>query len=297
MRPLMAGKEAAAWIVESEGELRCAKVYKQAHMRSFQNRADYTEGRKTRNSRDERARAKKTRYGRSQEESAWQTTEVDALYKLATAGVRVPKPHLFMDGVLLMELVTDHLGNPAPRLIDVGLNSTQARAMMQFMAQQSVCMLLAGVVHGDLSEYNVLIAADGPIIIDFPQALDAAANRNAQRVFERDLDHIAQFLSRFAPDLARTRYGREIWRLYEQGKLAPDTELSGKVDERHARPVDGARLRREIELVDAADREEGGGGERKRRRKRKRRGGGGPSVEAFGGGGQAGGGQGASGGG
>ena len=188
IRPLMSGKEAAAWIVSSEGEVRCAKVYKEAMSRSFKARAAYTEGRRTRSTRDARAQAKRSRYGKEQEESAWQTAEVDALHKLAAVGVRVPTPFMFTDGVLLMELVLDHNGQPAPRLVDVPLSPEHARAMMVFLAEQSVRMLLGGVVHGDLSEYNVLIAWDGPVIIDLPQAIDAAANRNAQTVFLRDLD-------------------------------------------------------------------------------------------------------------
>lgn len=280
LRPLMSGKEAAAWIVRSEGEVRCAKVYKEATIRSFKQRTAYTEGRKVRNSRQARAMAKGSRYGRQQEELEWQTKEVDALYKLAAAGVRVPTPYIFTDGVLLMELVLDHEGRPAPRLFDVPLQPQHARAMLQYLARQAALMLHAGIVHGDLSEYNVLIAWDGPVIIDLPQAIDASANRNAREVFLRDLDHLTRYLTRFAPDLARTEYGREIWHLYEQGKLTPDSDLTGVGPRRSNKRVDGRRLAQQVE--EAAEAEKPQGQKRKRRRRRRKGGG-----QGSGGGGNA----------
>ncbi|NOY28522.1 MAG: serine protein kinase RIO [Oligoflexia bacterium] len=268
VRPLMSGKEAAAWVVRSEGEIRCAKVYKAAQSRSFKQRAAYTEGRRVRNSRQARAMAKRSKLGRKQVELSWQTAEVDALYKLTAAGVRVPAPVIFSDGVLLMELVLDHNGDPAPRLFDVPLQPQHARAMLHYLAQQCARMLVAGVVHGDLSEYNVLIAWDGPVIIDLPQAIDASANRNARDVFIRDLDHLTRYLSRFAPELARTEYGREIWNLYETGRLKADAELTGQGPKRSTRRVDGARLAREVEEAAEAERPSE---QRKPRRKRRRR--------------------------
>lgn len=271
LRPLMSGKEAAAWVVRSEGEVRCAKVYKEAQSRSFKQRAAYTEGRRMRNSRQARAIAKGSKFGKQQEELAWQTAEVEALYKLSAAGVRVPEPVIFAEGVLLMELVLDHNGDPAPRLFDVPLQATHARAMLEFLAQQCARMLLAGVVHGDLSEYNVLLAWDGPVIIDLPQAIDASANRNARDVFVRDLDHLTQYLARFSPDLLETEYGREIWNLYETGRLKADSVLTGKGPRRSKRQIDGRRLAREVEEAAEAERprDDDGGGRRKRRRKRR----------------------------
>lgn len=259
LRPLMSGKEAAAWIVRSQGEVVCAKVYKEAQTRSFKQRTAYTEGRKVRNTRDARALARGSRFGREQEEAFWQSAEVDALYKLSAAGVRVPKPLVFSEGVLLMELILDHEGRAAPRLFDVPLSPEHARAMMRFLAEQAARMLHAGIVHGDLSEYNVLLAWDGPVIIDLPQALDAAGNRNARGVFLRDMDHLRDFLARFAPSLREADYGREIWHLYETGRLSPEAELTGVPPRRSARPVDGRRLAREVREAALADRPRGRG--------------------------------------
>jgi RIO kinase 1 len=228
MRPLKSGKEAAVYVVVSEGEIRCAKVYKEASKRGFHKQAQYREGRKTRNSRQARAMQKNTRYGREQQETLWQNAEVDALYRLADAGVRVPKPHNFIEGVLLMELITDADGNAAPRLNDLELSREQALEFHQLLVREVVKMLCAGIVHGDLSEYNILVDSRGPVIIDLPQAVDAAANNNAAMMLERDVNNLAAYFGQFAPELLNTRYGKEIWKLYENGSLHPDAPLTGR---------------------------------------------------------------------
>ncbi|MGJ0516089.1 MAG: PA4780 family RIO1-like protein kinase [Methylomicrobium sp.] len=228
MRPLKSGKEAAVYVVSAEGEIRCAKVYKEAGKRGFHKQAEYREGRKTRNSRQARAMQKNTRYGRDQQEALWQNAEVDALYRLADAGVRVPKPHNFIEGVLLMELITDTDGNAAPRLNDLELSREQALEFHQVLVREVVKMLCAGIIHGDLSEYNILVDSRGPVIIDLPQAVDAAANNNAARMLERDVDNLAAYFGQFAPELLNTRYGKEIWKLYESGSLHPDVPLTGR---------------------------------------------------------------------
>lgn len=228
IRPLMSGKEAAVFLVKSHGEVLVAKVYKDVKHRSFRQRAGYTEGRKVRNSRQQRAMEKGSKYGKEQAEEAWQNAEVDALYRLSAAGVRVPRPHMFTDGVLLMDLVADEHGEPAPRLWDVDLTEAEATKVHEFLVRQALVMLCAGMVHGDLSEYNVLIAAEGPIIIDLPQATDAAQNPNAKKLFLRDVHGLTRFLSRFAPALAETHYGEEIWDLYERARLTPESVLTGK---------------------------------------------------------------------
>jgi RIO kinase 1 len=231
IRPLMSGKEASVLVVSSGGEIRCAKVYKEANKRSFRQRVDYEEGRGVRNSRRARAMAKRSKFGKAQLEESWQSTEVDTIYRLERAGVRVPKPHLFSDGVLIMELVVDGSGNAAPRLNDIQLSAALARTYHAFMLQQIVRMLCAGLIHGDLSEYNVLVDADGPVVIDFPQAVDAAGNQSAKRMFLRDVDNMRDYFSRFAPEFKSTNYGKEIWKLYEHGELEPETELTGLVEE------------------------------------------------------------------
>lgn len=227
LRQLMSGKEAMVYVVECGDEVCCAKVYKEANKRGFHKAVDYTEGRKIKNSRQARAMGKGTRYGRKEQEAAWQHAEVDALYRLAAAGVRVPRPFNFHEGVLLMELVTDEDGEPAPRLNDVTLSAEEAIRYHGLLIREVVRMLCAGVVHGDLSEYNVLIDSHGPVIIDLPQAVDAAANNNAQRMLERDVANLAIYFGQFAPELREARYGEEIWALYESGKLQPHTTLSG----------------------------------------------------------------------
>ncbi|MCK9395488.1 MAG: phosphotransferase [Methylobacter sp.] len=228
IRPLKSGKEAAVYVVLSEGEIRCAKVYKDVNKRGFHKQALYQEGRKVRNSRQARAMEKNTRFGRKQQEEVWQNAEVDALYRLAAAGVRVPQPYNFVEGVLLMELVTDEHGNAAPRLNDLELSREQALEYHGLLIKEVVRMLCAGIVHGDLSEYNILVDANGPVIIDLPQAVDAAANNNAARMLERDVDNLADYFGRFAPELLTTQYGKEIWKLYESGDLTPQVELTGR---------------------------------------------------------------------
>ncbi|NMM08409.1 PA4780 family RIO1-like protein kinase [Polaromonas sp.] len=227
VRQLMSGKEAMVYVVQCGDEVLCAKVYKEANKRAFRQAVDYTEGRKIKNSRQARAMAKGSRYGRQEQEAAWQHAEVDALHRLAGAGVRVPTPYNFHEGVLLMELVTDENGSPAPRLNDVVLSADDARRYHAMLIRQVVLMLCAGIVHGDLSEYNILIDSDGPVIIDLPQAIDAAANNNASRMLERDVDNLASYFGQFAPELLRTDYGKEIWSLYETGALQPQSELTG----------------------------------------------------------------------
>ena len=227
IRPLKSGKEASVYVVRAGDEIRCAKVYKDMRQRSFQARALYQEGRKVRGSRDARARAKSTRYGRKEQESAWKNTEVDALYRLAAAGVQVPKPYGYFNGVLVMELITDEEGRSAPRLGEVELSPAQAREYHAFLIRQIVRMLCVGLIHGDLSEYNVLVAPQGPVIIDLPQAVDAAGNNSALAMLERDVGNISACLGRFAPELVATEYAREMWALFENGKLKPESELSG----------------------------------------------------------------------
>lgn len=230
LRRLMSGKEADVYLVSCQEKIVCAKVYKQANKRGFHTAVDYTEGRKTKNSRQARAMAKRSKYGRQEQESAWQTTEVDALRQLAAAGVRVPTPFQFYEGVLLMELICDEHGQPAPRLNDVELSADSAHEMHQQLIRQVVRMLCVGVIHGDLSEYNILVGEEGPVIIDLPQAVDAAANNNAERLLTRDVDNLSAYFGRFAPDLLTTRYAQEIWSLYESGKLLPDSPLTGEFD-------------------------------------------------------------------
>ncbi len=231
LRQLMSGKEATVYVVQCGDEIRCAKVYKEANQRGFHQAVHYTEGRKVKNSRQARAMEKGSRYGRQEQESAWQRSEVDALYKLASAGVRVPQPFGFYEGVLLMELVTDENGAAAPRLNDLELTADQARDFHARLIREVVLMLCAGIVHGDLSEFNILVDTDGPVIIDLPQAVDAAANNNASRMLERDVDNLANYFSQFAPELKDTQYGKEIWAIYQRGELLPDTLLTGHVEE------------------------------------------------------------------
>lgn len=252
VRQLMSGKEAMVYVVRCGEETRCAKVYKEADKRSFRQAVDYTENRRVRNSRETRAMAKGTRFGRQVTEAIWQSAEVDALYRLAAAGVRVPVPYNFLEGVLLMELVTDANGDAAPRLNDVAFTREEAVQHHASLLKEVVRMLCAGVVHGDLSEFNVLLAADGPVVIDLPQAVDAAGNNHAKRMLLRDVENLRNFFGQFAPELLGTHYGDEIWHLYERGLLRVESVLSGT----HARdtgPVDLGNVLRE---VDAAREEE-----------------------------------------
>ena len=246
VRQLMSGKEAMVYVVRCGDETRCAKVYKEAQQRSFRQAVDYTENRKVKNTRQARAMAKGTRFGREAQEAAWQSAEVDALYRLAGAGVRVPKPYNFFEGVLLMELVTDELGDAAPRLNDVAFHPGQARAHHAALLIEVVRMLCAGVVHGDLSEFNILLAADGPVIIDLPQAVDASGNNHAKRMLLRDVANLRDFFGRFAPELSHTHFGPEIWSLYERGVLTPEIALTGRF-ERKAGAVDVSGVMREID--------------------------------------------------
>ena len=231
IRPLMSGKEAAVYVVRCGEELRCAKVYKEANKRGFRQSVEYQEGRKVRNSRDARAMARGSKYGRKGQEDAWQNAEVAALFRLAAAGVRVPKPYDFLEGVLLMELVGDGEGGVAPRLNDVDLLPEDAREFHGFMIQEVVKMLCAGLVHGDLSEFNVLLGPEGPVIIDLPQAVDAAGNNHAFKMLERDVGNMAAYFGQFAPELKFSKYAKEMWALYEEGKLTPDSQLTGEFDD------------------------------------------------------------------
>jgi RIO kinase 1 len=252
VRQLMSGKEAMVFVVRQGEQTLCAKVYKEATHRSFRQAVDYTENRKVKNSRQARAMAKGTKFGREAQEAAWQSAEVDALYRLAAAGVRVPTPYQFIDGVLLMELVADAEGDAAPRLNDVVFTPEQALAHHATLIQEVVRMLCAGVVHGDLSEFNILLAADGPVIIDLPQAVDAAGNNHAQRMLLRDVTNLKDFFGQFAPALLESDFGPEIWALYERGLLTTDTVLTGRF-QREDRPVNLGEVIREID--DARDEE------------------------------------------
>ena len=261
IHPLKSGKEAAVYVVHSEGEIRCAKVYKAANNRGFHKQALYQEGRKVRNSRQARAMKKKSDFGRKQQEDVWQNSEVDALYRLAAAGVRVPQPYNFVEGVLLMELVTDEHGAAAPRLNDLELTNKLALEYHGLLIKEVVRMLCAGLVHGDLSEFNILVDTRGPVIIDLPQAVDAAANNNAARMLQRDVNNLASYFGRFAPELLATSYDKEIWKIYASGNLTPETKLTGhfkgsnkKADVKSImREIDDAReeaIRRKYEQVD-----------------------------------------------
>jgi RIO kinase 1 len=224
---LQSGKEAEVYLVRAEGVIRCAKVYKEANDRTFKQKTQYTEGRKIRNSRKARAMEGNSKYGRKEREFEWQNTEVETLYLLAAAGVQVPQPLAFYEGVLLLEMVADRDGNPAPRLSDVALTGDQSRTFFNVMIRQAVRMLCAGIVHGDLSEFNILLSHNGLVIIDLPQAVQATAN-NAFAIFERDLLQLVAFFGRAAPEIKKTNYAKEIWQLYRNGKLHPEMELTGQ---------------------------------------------------------------------
>jgi len=296
IRPLMSGKEADVYLVESQGEIRVAKVYKEAAVRAFKHRSGYEEGRKVRNSRQQRAMSKRSKFGREQAEAAWRTAEVDAIYKLHAAGVSVPTPHDFVDDVLVMELVAGKNGEAAPRLADCSFSKAEARRIFDYLLRETVKMLLAGVVHGDLSDFNVLMSANGPVIIDFPQWTDPAHNPNARKFLVRDVDNLQSFLGRYDRSLRKCKFGREIWGLYEEGELRVDTKLTGK----YTAPTGQVEVMSLLEEIEAAEQEradkrarlglgparparkpveytsnikpisddDGGGGRRKRRRRR-----------------------------
>ncbi|MFT6162884.1 MAG: RIO kinase 1 [Myxococcota bacterium] len=249
VRPLMSGKEAEVFLVLKGDELRVAKIYKEASRRSFKHRAEYTEGRKVRNTRKARAMAKSSRYGREETEAAWRTAEVDAIYKLQAANVRVPEPFDYVEGVLVMELVRGEDGHPAPRLVDINLEPDEALAMFHVLLTEVVKMLCAGIVHGDLSDFNVLLSPDGPVIIDFPQAVDPAQNNNAQKLLIRDVQNLTSFFSRYTSKLKGTRYGDEMWSLYAGNKLTPETKLTGKF-KGSSRKADTESLLEEIASIE-----------------------------------------------
>lgn len=244
--PLMSGKEAQVFVVRANNEVRCAKVYKEAKKRSFKQAVQYQEGRTVRNSRRARAMAKGTRYGQKEAEEAWLNAEVEALYRLADAGVRVPTPYWFVDGVLVMELVVDEEGDPAPRLDDVAFDAETAREYHAQMIVEIVRMLCAGLVHGDLSEFNVLVDHSGPVVIDLPQAVNAAGNNSAKMMLTRDVNNMRDYFGQYAPDLLVTHYAEEMWELYEHGNLHPDSELTGQYAESNV-DADIATMMRIIE--------------------------------------------------
>lgn len=257
IHPLMSGKEADVYVVRCGSNIRCAKIYKESVKRSFKKAAQYTEGRKVRNSRRARAMEKGSKFGRKQQEETWQNAEVDALYKLSRAGVRVPEPYGCFDGVLLMELITDEDGSAAPRLNDVSMSAEQAREDHALVMLYIMRMLCAGVVHGDLSEFNVLVDEEGPVIIDLPQAVDAAANNNAQSMMARDVENITHYYGMFAPELLSSHYAEEIWALYEEGDLHPDHVLTGHFDiDTHTADTDAVLMEIKAVLAEEESRQE-----------------------------------------
>lgn len=258
MRPLKSGKEADVYVVRSGDEIRCAKVYKDMAQRSFQARVQYQEGRKVRGSRQARAMSKASKFGKKEQETAWKNTEVDALYKLVDAGVCVPKPHGYFHGVLLMELVTDEAGHSAPRLGEVELSAEEARWIHSELIGDVVRMLCIGLIHGDLSEYNVLLAPFGPVIIDLPQVVSAAGNNAARAMLLRDVHNLRDCLARFAPELKSTHYGEEMWELFERGKLQADSVLTGKfVFDKHSADVGSVLMSIEDARQEAIIRQQG----------------------------------------
>jgi RIO kinase 1 len=251
---LMSGKEATVYVVRCGAEIRCAKVYKEVNKRSFKKAVEYQEGRKGRNSRRARAMDKGSKFGRNQQEEAWQNAEVDALYRLANAGVRVPKAYGCFDGVLLMELITNDEGHVAPRLNDVSMTTELALADHAVVMKYVMRMLCAGVVHGDLSEFNVLVDDYGPVIIDLPQAVDAAGNNNAKAMLERDVNNMTTYYGQYAPELLGSKYAKEIWALFEDGELHPDVELTGQFEE-SAEAADVDVVMQEIKAAFAEEQE------------------------------------------
>jgi RIO kinase 1 len=258
LRPLKSGKEASVYVVRSGDEILCAKVYKDMAQRSFQARVQYQEGRKVRGSRQARAIGKASKFGRREQETAWKNTEVDALYSLAEAGVRVPQPHGYFHGVLLMALVTDADGHSAPRLGEVELTPEQARSFHTELIRDVLRMLCLGLIHGDLSEYNVLVAPEGPVLIDFPQVVSATGNNAARTMLLRDVHNLRDTLARFAPELALTHFGEEMWALFEKGELKPDSPLTGTfVFDTHAADVHAVQMSIEDARQEALIRQQG----------------------------------------
>lgn len=258
MRPLKSGKEASVYVVRTGDEILCAKVYKDMAQRSFQARVQYQEGRKVRGSRQMRAMGKATKFGRKEQETAWKNTEADALYQLVDAGVCVPKPHGYHHGVLLMELVTDEEGHSAPRLGEVQLTHEEAIWFHGELMGDVVRMLCIGMIHGDMSEYNVLVAPFGPVIIDFPQVVSAAGNNAAREMLLRDVHNLRDSLGRFAPELLSTYFGEEMWALYEKGELQPDSALTGKfVFDEHSADLDAVMMSIEDARQEAIIRQQG----------------------------------------
>jgi RIO kinase 1 len=245
LRPLKSGKEAAVFVVEMDGVLRAAKVYKEMKLRNFRNRHDYLDGRQSGDSREQRAMDRGSKYGKQQREEAWQSAEAKALDTLHAAGVRIPRVHQHLDGVIIMDLVVDARGEPAPQLAMCNFSRDEALRHHATLMKQIQRMLCAGLVHGDLSEYNVLLAGDGPVIIDLPQAIDATKNNNAKRILIRDVGNLTRFFSRFAPELRRTDYAQELWLLLENAALTPDTPLTGRFQAAR-QVVDTAIVLREI---------------------------------------------------
>lgn len=251
---LMSGKEATVYVVRCGKEICCAKVYKESNQRHFHKSTNYTEGRRIKNGRYTRAIKRGSRFGRSTQEKAWQSTEVDMLCRLAAAGVHVPQPYSFFEGVLLMELISNDCGDIAPRLNDLQMTAEQARLYHRILIRQVVRMLCAGVVHGDLSQFNILAGSQGPVIIDLPQAVEAAGNSNARQMIKRDIDNLTTYLSRFAPELANTDYGSEIWMLYQRGKLHKTIDLTGQI-QRNNKPVNVNNV---LEIIGAVLKKEAG---------------------------------------
>ena len=252
IRSIMSGKEATLYVVRCGASIKCAKVYKEANKRSFKKAAQYQEGRKVRNTRRARAMEKKSKYGRQQQEETWQNAELDSLRKVNDSGVRVPETFGCFDGVLLMELITDSENQVAPRLGDVSMSNREALLGHSILMEFIVRMLCAGIIHGDLSEFNVLIGKDGPVIIDLPQAVDASSNNNAEMMLKRDVNNMTRYYSNFAPELSGTKYAEEIWGLYEDGDLHPNTILSGAFKE-SSEPANVDTVMQEIKAALAAE--------------------------------------------